>query len=175
MKLLVSHSADVMCKDKQGYTPLHAAALSGQLDVIKYLLRLVVEVMWLVINYYSCYVFYGLCILCRTIFFKCLNFLQRVWSVFEFVLCDFSTAEYSAMWLDSTQLTLTFLHFVLHCWQYLLKIGRKNRSNRSLADHHSGSAPPSLFLYSLTNCYLHLFTAKLATSLLTSLSLNPLR
>lgn len=44
MKLLVSYSADVKCKDKQGYTPLHAAAVSGQLDVIKYLLRVVLEV-----------------------------------------------------------------------------------------------------------------------------------
>lgn len=46
VKLLVSHSADVMSKDKRGYTPLHAAAASGQLDVAKYLLRLVVEVKW---------------------------------------------------------------------------------------------------------------------------------
>lgn len=48
MKLLVSHGADVMCKDKRGYTPLHAAAASGQLDMVKYLLRLAVEVKWLV-------------------------------------------------------------------------------------------------------------------------------
>lgn len=47
VKLLVSQTADVMCKDKQGYTPLHAAAVNGHLDVIKYLLRLVVEVQWL--------------------------------------------------------------------------------------------------------------------------------
>lgn len=174
MKLLVSHSADVMCKDKQGYTPLHAAALSGQLDVIKYLLRLVVEVMWLVIYYYSCYVFYGLCILCRTIFFKCVWISCRGFKVYlnlPFVVFPLQ----GTVRRDSTRLTLTFLCFVLHCWQYLLKIGRKNRSNRSFADHHSGATPPSLFLRSLTNCYLHLFTAKLATSLLTSLSLNPLR
>lgn len=44
VKLLLSHSADVMCKDKQGYTPLHAAAVSGHLDVVKYLMRLVEEV-----------------------------------------------------------------------------------------------------------------------------------
>jgi len=44
VKLLVSHSADVMCKDQRGYSPLHAASASGQLDVVKYLLRLVVEV-----------------------------------------------------------------------------------------------------------------------------------
>ena len=44
MKLLVSHSTDVICKDKEGYTPLHTAAVSGQLDVIKYLLRVVLEV-----------------------------------------------------------------------------------------------------------------------------------
>uniref|UniRef100_A0A7N6C151 Ankyrin repeat domain 52 n=1 Tax=Anabas testudineus TaxID=64144 RepID=A0A7N6C151_ANATE len=43
VKLLVSHSADVMCKDKCGYTPLHAASASGQLDVVKYLLKLGVE------------------------------------------------------------------------------------------------------------------------------------
>lgn len=47
VKLLVFHSADVMCKDKRGYTPLHAAAASGQLDVIKHLLRHAVEVKWL--------------------------------------------------------------------------------------------------------------------------------
>uniref|UniRef100_A0A665UFP3 Serine/threonine-protein phosphatase 6 regulatory ankyrin repeat subunit C-like n=1 Tax=Echeneis naucrates TaxID=173247 RepID=A0A665UFP3_ECHNA len=40
MKLLVSHSADVTCKDKRGYTPLHAAAASGHLDAVQYLLRL---------------------------------------------------------------------------------------------------------------------------------------
>lgn len=44
VKLLVSHGADVMCKDKRGYTPLHAAATSGQSDVVKYLLKLGVEV-----------------------------------------------------------------------------------------------------------------------------------
>lgn len=44
VKLLASHSANVKCKDKQGYTPLHAAAVSGQLDVIRYLLRVVSEV-----------------------------------------------------------------------------------------------------------------------------------
>uniref|UniRef100_A0A665UGK0 Serine/threonine-protein phosphatase 6 regulatory ankyrin repeat subunit C-like n=1 Tax=Echeneis naucrates TaxID=173247 RepID=A0A665UGK0_ECHNA len=43
MKLLVSHSADVTCKDKRGYTPLHAAAASGHLDAVQYLLRLGVE------------------------------------------------------------------------------------------------------------------------------------
>lgn len=52
MKLLVSHSADVMCKDRQGYTPLHAAAISGHLDMIKYLLRLVVEVRWRVWHHF---------------------------------------------------------------------------------------------------------------------------
>lgn len=44
VKLLASHHANVKCKDKQGYTPLHAAAVSGQLDIIKYLLRVVSEV-----------------------------------------------------------------------------------------------------------------------------------
>ena len=48
VKLLLSHSADVMSKDKRGYTPLHAAAASGQLDVVKYLMRLVVEVKCLI-------------------------------------------------------------------------------------------------------------------------------
>lgn len=47
VKLLVSNGADVTCKDKRGYTPLHAAAASGQLDMVKYLLRLVVEVKYL--------------------------------------------------------------------------------------------------------------------------------
>jgi len=44
VKLLVGRGADVMCKDTQGYTPLHAAAGGGQLDVVKYLLTLNVEV-----------------------------------------------------------------------------------------------------------------------------------
>jgi len=44
VKLLVSRSADKSCKDKQGYTPLHAAAASGHLDIVKYLLRLGTEV-----------------------------------------------------------------------------------------------------------------------------------
>uniref|UniRef100_A0A6Q2XQ92 Ankyrin repeat domain 52 n=1 Tax=Esox lucius TaxID=8010 RepID=A0A6Q2XQ92_ESOLU len=44
VKLLVSRSADAMCRDKRGYTPLHAAAASGQIDVVKYLLRLGSEV-----------------------------------------------------------------------------------------------------------------------------------
>lgn len=48
VKLLVSYSTDVTCKDKQGYTPLHAAAVSGQLDVIKYLLRVGLEVKCLI-------------------------------------------------------------------------------------------------------------------------------
>lgn len=33
-----------MCRDKRGYTPLHAAAASGQIEVVKYLLRLGSEV-----------------------------------------------------------------------------------------------------------------------------------
>lgn len=44
VKLLVSRSADAMCRDKRGYTPLHAAAASGQIEVVKYLLRLGSEV-----------------------------------------------------------------------------------------------------------------------------------
>lgn len=44
VKLLMSQGADVKCKDKQGYSPLHAAAVSGQLDVIKFLLTVVSEV-----------------------------------------------------------------------------------------------------------------------------------
>uniref|UniRef100_A0A3B4GXD1 Serine/threonine-protein phosphatase 6 regulatory ankyrin repeat subunit C-like n=1 Tax=Pundamilia nyererei TaxID=303518 RepID=A0A3B4GXD1_9CICH len=44
VKLLLSHSGDVMCKDKRGYTPLHVAAAGGHLDVVKYLLRLGVEI-----------------------------------------------------------------------------------------------------------------------------------
>lgn len=44
VKLLVSRSADAMCKDKRGYTPLHAAASNGQIEVVKYLLRLGAEV-----------------------------------------------------------------------------------------------------------------------------------
>uniref|UniRef100_A0A667YYX8 Ankyrin repeat domain 52a n=1 Tax=Myripristis murdjan TaxID=586833 RepID=A0A667YYX8_9TELE len=44
VKLLVSRSADKSCKDKQGYTPLHAAAASGHIEIVKYLLRLGAEV-----------------------------------------------------------------------------------------------------------------------------------
>lgn len=44
VKLLTSQGANVKFKDKQGYTPLHAAAVSGQLDVVKYLLKVVSEV-----------------------------------------------------------------------------------------------------------------------------------
>lgn len=58
VKLLLSHNADAMCKDKCGYTSLHAAAASGQLDVVKYLLKLGVEVKWfdhiMIINNFPC-------------------------------------------------------------------------------------------------------------------------
>lgn len=40
----MSRSADVSCRDKRGYTPLHAASASGHIDVVKYLLRLGAEV-----------------------------------------------------------------------------------------------------------------------------------
>lgn len=46
VKLLLSHGADVACKDKRGYTPLHTAAAGGQLDVLKYLMKLMIEVKW---------------------------------------------------------------------------------------------------------------------------------
>lgn len=44
VSLLISHGAEVTCKDKKGYTPLHAAASSGQISVVKHLLNLGVEV-----------------------------------------------------------------------------------------------------------------------------------
>lgn len=44
VKLLVSHGAEVTCKDKKSYTPLHAAASSGMISVVKYLLDLGVDV-----------------------------------------------------------------------------------------------------------------------------------
>ena len=44
MALLVNHGAEVTCKDKKGYTPLHAAASNGQINVVKHLLNLGVEV-----------------------------------------------------------------------------------------------------------------------------------
>lgn len=44
VKLLVSHGAEVTCKDKLSYTPLHAAASSGMIGVVKYLLGLGVDV-----------------------------------------------------------------------------------------------------------------------------------
>ena len=42
--MLVSRSADKSCKDKLGYTPLHAAAASGHIEIVKYLLRMGAEV-----------------------------------------------------------------------------------------------------------------------------------
>ena len=42
--LLVSQGAEVGCKDKRGYTPLHTAASSGQIAVVRHLLNLAVEV-----------------------------------------------------------------------------------------------------------------------------------
>lgn len=44
VKLLASHGAEVACKDKKFYTPLHAAASSGMISVVKYLLDLGVDV-----------------------------------------------------------------------------------------------------------------------------------
>ncbi|KAL0626525.1 Serine/threonine-protein phosphatase 6 regulatory ankyrin repeat subunit B [Plecturocebus cupreus] len=42
--LLINHGAEVTCKDKKGYTPLHAAASNGQINVVKHLLNLGVEI-----------------------------------------------------------------------------------------------------------------------------------
>lgn len=42
--LLINHGAEVTCKDKKGYTPLHAAASNGQINIVKQLLNLGVEV-----------------------------------------------------------------------------------------------------------------------------------
>lgn len=53
VKLLVSRSADKSCKDKQGYTPLHAAAASGHIEIVKYLLRMGAEVS-------DCFIFFYL-------------------------------------------------------------------------------------------------------------------
>lgn len=44
VKLLVAHGAEVTCKDKKSYTPLHAASSSGMISVVKYLLDLGVDV-----------------------------------------------------------------------------------------------------------------------------------
>lgn len=44
MKLLVSHGAEVCCKDKKSYSPLHTAASSGMINVVKYLLHVGVDV-----------------------------------------------------------------------------------------------------------------------------------
>lgn len=44
VKLLVAHGAEVTCKDKKSYTPLHAAASSGMISIVKYLLDLGVDV-----------------------------------------------------------------------------------------------------------------------------------
>ncbi|KAF3843613.1 hypothetical protein F7725_002462 [Dissostichus mawsoni] len=42
--LLVSQGAEISCKDKRGYTPLHTSASSGQIAVVKHLLNLSVEI-----------------------------------------------------------------------------------------------------------------------------------
>lgn len=42
--LLVSQGAEISCKDKRGYTPLHTAASGGRIAVVKQLLNLAVEV-----------------------------------------------------------------------------------------------------------------------------------
>ncbi|KAK6291225.1 hypothetical protein J4Q44_G00383790 [Coregonus suidteri] len=43
VKLLASHGSEVSCKDKKAYTPLHSAASSGMISVVKYLLDLGVD------------------------------------------------------------------------------------------------------------------------------------
>lgn len=56
VKLLVSQGSDKSCRDKRGYTPLHAAAASGHVDVVKYLLRNGAEVrtpLWYLCNQLS--------------------------------------------------------------------------------------------------------------------------
>lgn len=50
--LLVSQGAEISCKDKRGYTPLHTAASSGQINVVKHLLNLAVEVRRLFFFFY---------------------------------------------------------------------------------------------------------------------------
>lgn len=44
VKLLVASGAEVDCKDKKAYTPLHAAASSGMSSTVHYLLSLGVHV-----------------------------------------------------------------------------------------------------------------------------------
>ena len=44
LKLLVARGADLGCKDRKGYALLHTAAASGQIEVVKYLLRMGAEV-----------------------------------------------------------------------------------------------------------------------------------
>lgn len=44
LKLLVARGADLSCKDRKGYGLLHTAAASGQIEVVKYLLRMGAEV-----------------------------------------------------------------------------------------------------------------------------------
>lgn len=55
VSLLVSQGAELCCKDKRGYTPLHTAASSGQMAVVKHLLNLAVEVLTLyfVVSYHQ--------------------------------------------------------------------------------------------------------------------------
>lgn len=51
--LLVSQGAEVSCKDKRGYTPLHAAASNGQITVVKHLINLSVEVSYGAVRTYT--------------------------------------------------------------------------------------------------------------------------
>lgn len=44
VKVLVASGAEVDCKDKKAYTPLHAAASSGMSSTVHYLLSLGVNV-----------------------------------------------------------------------------------------------------------------------------------
>lgn len=70
--LLINHGAEVACKDKKGYTPLHAAASHGQINVVKHLLNLGVEV-----SYAECIITWALCVCVRFLCFEtkfCMHF-----------------------------------------------------------------------------------------------------
>lgn len=103
VKLLVSQTADVMYKDKQGYTALHAAAVNGHLDVIKYLLRLEVEVWWLLTDSY--YFLYG----------PCVFFMTALSMVFTLDLCGLSTACHCNYGYKYKLLLVDWPYWLINC------------------------------------------------------------
>lgn len=73
VKLLLSRSNDKSCKDKLGYTPLHAAAASGHIEIVKYLLRMGAEVKAYFANQIKKY-----CSMNRTVISRFVSFCDQI-------------------------------------------------------------------------------------------------